>query len=789
MKVGYILVGAALAFGCPFSNLAAHAASAAEQQVTGMVQDALGRPLAEVTLSLKSASGQVLAQTKSDSEGKFKFEAVELGTYEVAAEKERFQPSSVIVTVSAGTTAVTTVTLASKEALDLRIATEKLESARNSLLPETGSSIYRFDSEDINNLPAGSNTPINDVLLQAPGVAQDSFGQFHVRGEHANNQFRINGVILPEGITGFGQTVDARFINRMDFLTGALPAQYGYRTSSVTDLFTKTGAFENGGDLGVYGGSHNTLLSYGEAFGSKGPANFYAIASYQENDLGITPPTPGPDPIHDHSDQGAGFGYFSYLLSDEARINLIAADVEGNFELPNNPGQPQVWNLNGVPFFDSAFLDESQRETNRYGVLALQGTSGASFNYQVAAFSRFSKTTFNPDPSGDLIFTGVASTVTRSSFVNGSQADASYKLNQQHTLRSGYYVSAERAVSNNSSSVFPTDTQFLTDSTMQTSDVPFSIIDNTSKWAWLYGFYFQDEWRPIDKLTVNYGARADRYDGYSQGGQISPRLGAIYQLTPQTAVHAAYARYFTPPPTELVAPSAISLFEFTSNAPFNGLNSPVKPERSHYFDVGITNQPIPNLNLGLDGYYKYARDLLDEGQFGSALIFTPFNYNRGRVYGTEFTANYKQGRFSSYTNFAYSQAWGNQVESGQFNFEDDELAYIANNYVHLDHDQLITASAGAAYLLAGTNFTLDGLYGSGLRSGFANTDHVKPSLQLNLGATRSFDTPLLGKLIGRFTLINILDRTNILRNGTGIGVFGPQYAPRRAVYAGLSKQF
>jgi len=42
--------------------------------------------------------------------------------------------------------------------------------------------------------------------MQAPDVAQDSFGQFHVRGEHNGLQYRLNGIVLPEGISVFGQS-------------------------------------------------------------------------------------------------------------------------------------------------------------------------------------------------------------------------------------------------------------------------------------------------------------------------------------------------------------------------------------------------------------------------------------------------------------------------------------------------------------------------------------------------------------------------------------------------------
>ena len=101
--------------------------------------------------------------------------------------------------------------LQSEAALSMAVVAQRLNKARNSLSPETGGSVYRFSEKAIQDLPQGNNTALNQVLLQAPGVVQDSYGQLHVRGDHANLQYRINGVQLPEGITGFGQVMSPRF--------------------------------------------------------------------------------------------------------------------------------------------------------------------------------------------------------------------------------------------------------------------------------------------------------------------------------------------------------------------------------------------------------------------------------------------------------------------------------------------------------------------------------------------------------------------------------------------------
>ena len=120
------------------------------------------------------------------------------------------------------------------------VTAERLAEARNGIQTQTGASTYTITAKDIDNQPGGENTQLNQVILQAPGVAQDSFGQLHVRGEHNGLQYRLNGIILPEGISVFGQTLDPRLAESVKLITGALPAEYGNRTAGIIDMQTKT---------------------------------------------------------------------------------------------------------------------------------------------------------------------------------------------------------------------------------------------------------------------------------------------------------------------------------------------------------------------------------------------------------------------------------------------------------------------------------------------------------------------------------------------------------------------
>jgi outer membrane receptor for ferrienterochelin and colicin len=360
--------------------------------------------------------------------------------------------------------------------------------------------------------------------------------------------------------------------------------------------------------------------------------------------------------------------------------------------------------------------------------------------------------------------------------------DSSWAISDSNVLRGGFLLTVESADARTNNQVFPVDA-----AGSQTSDVPIAVIDNQRKTGAYYGFYLQDEWKILAPLTVNFGGRFDVVDEYAHANQLSPRVNIVLQATKSMILHAGYARYFTPPPLELVQSQSINKFAGTSNQSAVAQSSPVQPERAHYFDAGWTEQFTSALSIGIDSYYKISRDLIDEGQFGSALIFSPFNYAKGNQYGFELTANYTQGGFNAYANFGFERGTGERIVSGQFLFSPQELAFIQNHFVFLDHDQRYTASAGASYTYKDTTLYADILYGSGLRSGFANTDELAGYYPVNLGFTHTFHLPeKCGRMQVRFDVTNLFDQSYQLRDGTGIGVFAPQYGPRRGFFGSVS---
>lgn len=675
-------------------------------------------------------------------------------------------------------------TAKSQEIETVEVLGKRLDDARNSLAPETGSSVYRFDSDSLTALPLGDSTPLNQVVMQAPGVVQDSYGQLHVRGDHANVQYRINEVVIPEAISGFGQALDTRFADQINFLTGALPAQYGYRTAGVVDIHTKGAGLDNGGSVSYLTGSQQHQETSVEIGGSQDAFSYFLTGSYLQNAMGIENPTTSRSAMHDETAQGKGFGYLSYIIDPDSRLSLMFGISNNHFQIPNVAGETPTFALDNAAPIDSRNLDQTQNEKNSFQIISYQHTVSDDATYLLSVFHRYTDVHYTPDAIGDLEFNGIGANILRKNEGVGVQADASYKLGDTHTLRTGLYFSGERFNARNDALVFPADGDGN-----QTSGIPLAIADNTQLKGSLWGVYLQDEWQPTEKLTINYGARFDKTTTVVDEQQFSPRLGVVYDLTSSTRVHAGYARYFTPPPTEVIDTTSIQKFQNTTNALPSTANTAVKSECSHYFDAGISQQLSDTITLGLDAYYRNVQNLQDEGQFGNALIYSAFNFQEARIRGIELSSSYRLNAFSAYANLAFSKAEARNIVTGQFNFDADELDYINTHWVHLDHDQTVSGSAGLSYRWQQTTLGADLIYGSGLRNGFANTEHLPAYAQANLSAVHTFNLGDWGTLDGRVAVLNIFDRSYELRDGSGIGVGAPQFGARREFYIGASKSF
>jgi hypothetical protein len=666
------------------------------------------------------------------------------------------------------------------------VVTGRLDAARASIQPSLGATTYTITNATIQALPGGDNQQLNQILLQLPGVVQDGAGQFHVRDDHNNLQYRINGTILPEGVAVFGQTLSPRLVQQFDLRTGALPAQYGLRTAGIIDITTKN-SFDNSGTVSLYGGSNGTITPSVDYGGQSGNTNYFVTGSYKHSDLGIEAVDAGRSALHDQTDQYQAFAYVDHTLDASNRISFIGGYSDQSFQIPNPRGlhPSSGYSVGGVSDFLSDDLDERQREKTAFGIVSLLHDAGP-LTLQASLFARYSALDYTPDVLGELLFNGIAQRAAKRDFTFGGQVEAAYRLSDAHTLRGGVVITRDRGTSNTSTSVFPVDADGV-----QTGQ-PITILDRSAATEMTYSVYLQDEWKPVNNLVINFGGRFDHYDGFRSEQQFSPRINTVLTPTKTTTLHLGFARYFSPAPFANVATTSVARYVGTSAEAPGGLLATVPfAERQSYFDVGVQQKIGRFISVGIDGYHRRSTNLVDEGQFGAPIILTPFNYGRGRIDGVEANISYARGPVMLYANGAYAKAQGTNISSGEFNFAPADLNYIQSHYIYLDHDQTYTASAGGSYrfddgVLAGSKIGASMIYGSGLRKDgdVPNGGKLPGYAVVNLTVSHKFVGP--GIEI-RADVFNVGDHSYLIRDGSGVGVGAPQYGQRRAFFFGISK--
>ena len=758
-------------------------AQAAPAGASGSVADLSGQPLGGVEIELLSAGGAVLAHAVSDGQGRFALGPVEPGSYVLVARKKGFAPATEPVVLPA----------APDKPLSLALVPEGLETvtvqaARLSGpgVSPAGANQYTVTQQDIDALPAGANTALTDVLAQMPGVAIDQNQQIHIRNtEGPQFQYQINGVLVPLDINTnppFLSMINPLFIKQVNLLDGILPARYSYATGGVVDIETKDGCEQPGGSVTIYGGQRGTFQPSVQYGGCAGSFSYYLSTLYSQSNTAFSSATPGPDAIHDWTNQGQSFGFFSYALDASAKLSVIASAAGSNNQLPNVPGLAPQFTLAGAGALPSSGINSYLNFRDVLAMVALNGTPEQDLSYQIAYAAHSISEDFRPDNAGELIYQGVASTASHSDLDNTLQGDLTWKRGA-HTLGTGFYLGVYRVIADDNSLVFPVDVNGA-----QTSNVPVSVINDARATNIVSGLYVNDLWQIDDKLRANFGLRWDDLTGFTNHRQTDPTVNLSYLVTPDTTLHGGFARYMQVPSFQGISPTASAAFAGTSAAGPAGIATPLA-ETDYEWDVGVVQRLAPGLTLSEDNFYEVTHGYLDTGQFGVVPIFAPFNYAHGYIWGGELAVNYKGDSLSGYANLTVGRNMERGVSTGQFNFSPAELAFIDSEYIVLDHQPLYGASAGATYDWKPYSFGVDAIYSSGLRAGFADEQPLPKVVQVNLSAQRAITIPGIGEVVDRLVLLNILDRTNLIRPSTGIGIFQSAYGPRFTIFNALTIPF
>ena len=448
----------------------------------------------------------------------------------------------------------------------ITVTATKMDEERSSILPSLGATKYDFSRTAIQNTPQGENAPLNQVLLRAPGVVQDGFGQIHVRGDHGSLQYRLDGVQLPEGLSLFSQILSPRFANSLSLLTGALPAQYGLRTAGVVDIGVKSGTTNPGAEASFMGGSYNWVQPSAQYGGRSGNIDYFAVGQYVSNSIGIENPTPTWTPIHDDTAQWYALAKVTGIVDENTRLSFIGGGASARYQIPNNINQVPNFTVFGNSTWDSSILDQRQWESTYFGIASLQ-KSYQDFNMQLSGFARYSQLNYSPTRSATSCTTASRRGRSAPASPPACRATRAGRSAPRHTVRGGFLIQRERVTSFAQGNTLPlVPDPADPDAPAIPGDQPVGLTDSSDLTGWTYSVYLQDEWKVLPTVTVNAGLRFDAITGTISENQLSPRVNVVWEPTPEITLRAGYARYFVPAPLNQVSVASIAPRAGTSAA-------------------------------------------------------------------------------------------------------------------------------------------------------------------------------------------------------------------------------
>jgi outer membrane receptor protein involved in Fe transport len=757
--------------------------------IRGVVQYEDFRRVSHARVQVKDQEGTVTAETATNDVGEFGVAVPAEGTVSVNAIHGTLRSEYKIVKVGREAMPPLTLTVAAVPEVSLEII---------SPLPpipyRASSTTYDLSEREIKQLPRGENIELQDLVATLPSAAVGALRQIHLRQDHANLQFRIDGVPIPDTVTSvFSDVITPRAWQRADILLGGLPAEYGNRQAAVIDITSKSGTKPGFGSAQIFGGSFETVtpsFEYGGTVGEK--FRYYALNSYTTTNRGIDPPTLGHSSFHNHNERNQTYLRGDYQLNNRNNFTWLFLNSVAKYQVPTTPGLSpnsdivSLIQTNSDPAFNpvaSEAVDEFQKENNQYGHMVWRHDFNASQFLYMAGYFRHTRADFKTDPLNVLAFTEEtdepfsAADQTRYAYSGGLRLDYGNKLNQSHFLKAGFQVDRTQAVNTTNLFAFAQTDPAAGDRTPTGAPINLSASNRTI--GWREEFWVQDQYTPNDQWTINVGLRYDQTQYFYNEGQVSPRIGVAYKFDEANKFHVFYGRLFTPPNLERVPFAQLNTVGTTAE-PENLTANKARAERSHYTEAGWSHAFSQQAVVQVIGYYKVNRYMSDAGQFGTTPLLNYFNFQRGWQRGIDTILKYQftpdlLGR----ANVSWGQSKGYGLHSGHFLLEQGEIDDINSpGGVFADHMQLVTSSAVLTYRFREhTWLTGQMLYGSGLRAAEpgqkTNASHEDSYTIYNVSVAHIIPLGGKQKLLLALDVINLLDEQYFYNRGEqsiGLGV-------------------
>lgn len=701
--------------------------------ITGAVIDsASGRPIPSAEVAVRQG-GHIVAVTTSDALGQYQVRNLNAGTYTVVVRLLGFAAVTRTATLSENSGAHVDFELAP---VAVALAGQQI-TAGSPISIDVRAGNQRFKQDAYHGSPMNTTSQI--IQQSIAGAVKAPTGEVHIRGQHAEYTYYVDGVPVPAGISGsLNELFDPSVVSQIDFITGAWDAEYGDKNAAIVNVTTRIPAGDFHANIAGYGGNYNTNGQSANVNGNKGKFGYFFSGARQETGMRQEPHLFDSTAfkvvnLNNRGEDVFGFGKLQYSLRTSDVINLEGNLSRTRFQIPSDTAvvvnHDRQQDVNG-------FLNLGW--THRFGLEGAETPNGATPPQLFAGlFYR----------NGTLSYTPGASDPPAFQFGNDSTL---YNLRENRRfnvvgVKLDYSIQARRGL-NFKFGTLSSITRGREDFTTFDSIGGAGPASNSNIQGHDISFYAQTIVSPIDKFELHLGVR---YDGHKapfadNQTQVSPRVRLNFFPTAQDNFYVYYGKQFLPTNVE-------DLYALTSLAQggIPGGAVPTLPERDNFYEAGYLHRFPIGVVAKISGYHKDSKPGIDDATIGNSRVLTSVNIGQVHVTGIESVIEVRPaGPFSGYVNLALNHAWGEGAISGGF------FPPVTDAGRHdLDHDQRISATASATYALGAAYFSATEIYGTGLTNSgtvdsttystrlfaFNRDIHVKPYGIASLSAGYSFN--------------------------------------------------
>ena len=501
--------------------------------VGGSVADsATGTPLPGGQVRIVR-DGNTIATASTDAFGRFVIHNLPAGAYSVEVRYLGYRAETRDVSVAADEG----LSLTNFRLVPLPINLSAVEvTSTVPLAVDTRTGDQVFKQNDYHGAP--TNTTSQILQQSIVGAARAPTGEVHIRGQHAEYTYYVDGVPVPAGISGsLNELFDPQVVNQIDFQTGGWDAEYGNKNAAIVNVTTRIPS----------GGLHLDASGYGGSFSSNGQAlnvstnagkfGFFFSGARQGTDMRREPVvfdtvTQTVENFHNDGTDLFGFAKVQYIPSDRDVVNLDVNRSRTHFAVP----------------FDSVegIIDDHQQDVNGFVNLGWRhrfdsetGSESRSSELFLGAFFRDGSLNYTPGLSDSATFVFSPDTAhyilseDRNFHTAGLKLD--YTLQPHHGLEFKTGVLASYTGGHED---FSTVTNGGSPGPASNSDLKGSDV----------GVYAQTAIAPSDKWELRTGVRFDNHNAPFAGNQnqVSPRVKLSFFPDPANTFWVYYGRLFLP---------------------------------------------------------------------------------------------------------------------------------------------------------------------------------------------------------------------------------------------------